>query len=85
MLRAAILAALTDAPDGLSLAKLCKRLGVRMSVLLRTLAWMGDAPIGTSPGERLVRVASRGDLMVATLIDANDATRAERDGGEKAE
>lgn len=67
-LRAAILTALADAPDGLSLPKLCKRLGVRMSVLLRTLAWMGEAPIGATSGEGLVRVEARGDLSIATLV-----------------
>lgn len=69
-LRAAILAALENAPEGLSLAKLCKRLGVRMSVLLRTLAWMGDAPIGGVAGEGLVRVEVRGELSVAKLVHA---------------
>lgn len=37
-LTAQLLQALADAPEGVSLARLCKQLGVRMSVLLRTLA-----------------------------------------------
>lgn len=69
-LRAAILAALAEAPDGLSLPRLCKRLGVRMSVLLRALAWLGDTSIGTQRGEGLVRVEERGDLTIATLLTA---------------
>lgn len=66
-LRAAIIAELAEAPEGLSLAKLCKRLGVRRSVLLRTLAWLGDAPIGTQRGEGLVRLHEHGDLTIAVL------------------
>jgi DNA-binding IclR family transcriptional regulator len=37
-LTAQLLQALADTPEGVSLARLCKQLGVRMSVLLRTLA-----------------------------------------------
>ena len=69
-LRAAILAELAQSPEGVSLAKLCKRLRVRMSVLLRTLAWMGEAPLGHVAGEGLVRVETRGELSVARLVPA---------------
>ena len=77
VLRAAILAALADAPAGMSLAKLCKRLGVRMSVLLRALAWLGEMPIGARAGEGLVRVESRGELTMAVLVRKDDATASE--------
>lgn len=64
----ALLAELAQHPEGVSLPRLCKRLQVRMSVLLRTLAWMGEAPIGTEAGAGLVRVERRGELDIATLI-----------------
>ncbi|MBB5209535.1 hypothetical protein [Chiayiivirga flava] len=73
-LRAAILAALADAPDGVSLPKLCKRLGVRMSVLLRALAWLGEDAIGSTRGEGLVRVEARGALSVALRVRGDDGS-----------
>ena len=69
-LRDRLLQALSAAPDGLSLPRLAKRLGVRMSVLLRTLAWLGDDMIGTQRGAGLVRVEQRGELQVAVLASA---------------
>jgi len=80
VLRSAIIETLVDAPDGLSLAKLSKRLGVRMSVLLRALAWMGEAPIGDISGEGLVRVDKRGDLWIATLICREQLIVDKKDG-----
>jgi hypothetical protein len=65
----ALLAALAGEPDGMSLPRLCKRLGLRMSVLLRELAWLGDEPIGGQPGAGLVRVETRGQLQVAMLTE----------------
>ena len=73
-LRAAILAALANAPEGLSLPRLCKRLDVRMSVLLRALAWMGEAPIGHVAGEGVVRVEARGELSIAVLVGTDVRT-----------
>ena len=71
----ALLALLAEAPDGVSLPRLCKRLDLRMSVLLRELAWLGEAPIGGTPGPGLVRVERRGDRDVAVLIaGSGDAT-----------
>ena len=64
----ALLAALAREPDGISLPHLCKRLGVRMSVLMRELAWLGEAPIGGHPGPGLVRVERRGERDVAVLV-----------------
>jgi hypothetical protein len=69
-LRDRLLAELADAPDGLSLPRLCKRLGVRMSVLLREIAWLGDEPIGDVPGAGLVHVRERGELRIAMLTPA---------------
>ena len=68
-LREALLRELAAAPDGVSLPRLCKRFGVRMSVLLRTLAWLGDDAIGGVPGAGLVRVAREGEREVASLTE----------------
>ena len=65
----ALLAELAGAPDGMSLPRLCKRLGLRMSVLLRELAWLGEETIGGKPGPGLVRVERRGELDIALLTD----------------
>lgn len=65
----ALLALLADEPDGVSLPRLCKRLGVRMSVLLRELAWLGEDAIGDAPGPGLVRVEQRGERSVAILTE----------------
>src|SRR3546814_5679448 len=63
----ALLAELAREPDGISLPRLCKRLGWRMSVLMRELAWLGEEPIGGQPGPGLVRVERRGESDVGTL------------------
>jgi hypothetical protein len=57
-------------PEGVSLPRLCKRLGVRMSVLLRTLAWLGDARIGEEPGVGLVEVRGEGERRIAALTES---------------
>ncbi len=64
----ALLAELAREPDGVSLPRLCKRLGLRMSVLMRELAWLGEDPIGGVPGPGLVRVERRGERDVAVLV-----------------
>lgn len=69
----AVLAALAAHPDGVALPVLCKRLGVRMSVLLRTLAWLGEAPIGAAQGVGWVRVEERGERRIAVLTEAGRA------------
>lgn len=65
----ALLAELAREPDGVSLPRLCKRLGLRMSVLMRELAWLGEAPIGGRPGPGLVRVEERGERSFAVLTE----------------
>ena len=62
-----LLALLAEHPDGLSLPRVCKRLGVRMSVLLRELAWIGEDAIGDTPGPGWVRVDASGETQVATI------------------
>ncbi|MBT2747033.1 MULTISPECIES: hypothetical protein [unclassified Lysobacter] len=52
---------------GVSLPRLCKRLGVRMSVLMRELAWIGEDAIGDHPAPGWVRVEAHGESSVAVL------------------
>lgn len=65
----ALLAELATHPDGVSLPRLCKRLGVRMSVLMRTLAWLGEDSIGGMPGAGWIRTIEDGDRTLAVLTD----------------
>lgn len=67
-LREALLSELAAHPGGISLPRLCKRLGVRMSVLMRELAWLGDVPVGGIPGAGLVRVDREGERDIARLV-----------------
>ncbi|KUF21235.1 hypothetical protein [Xanthomonas phaseoli] len=69
-LTAQLLHALADAPEGVSLAKVCKQLGVRMSVLLRTLAWLGNASLDGRPGPGWIQVEDRGGRQFAMLTEA---------------
>ena len=65
----ALLHALADAPDGVSLPRLCKRLGLRMSVLLRMLAYLGEDTIGGTQGLGWVRTVDDGARTLALLTD----------------
>ncbi|WP_255322896.1 hypothetical protein [Lysobacter sp. K5869] len=65
-----LLALLAQHPDGLSLPRVCKRLGVRMSVLLRELAWIGEDAIGEVAGPGWVRVEERGEVSVAAITES---------------
>ena len=67
----AILAELERAPEGIALAVLSKRLGVRMSTLLRCIAYLGDEIIDGETGPGLVRVVQIGErtLLVSTGSD----------------
>lgn len=69
-LEQAVLGELLKEADGISLPRLTKRLGVRMSVLLRTLAWLGEDSIGGQPGRGWTRVEERGDRTFAVLTEA---------------
>lgn len=68
-----LLALLAEHPEGLSLPRVCKRLGVRMSVLLRELAWIGEDAIGDVAGPGWVRVGAREETAVATITEAGRA------------
>ena len=67
---AALLRVLAESPDPVSLPRLCKRLDLRMSVLLRLLAWLGEAPVGAQPGAGWVKVEDAGGRQVARLTTA---------------
>lgn len=69
----ALLAELAAHPDGVSSARLCKRLGLRMSVLLRTLAWIGEDPVGEHAGPGWVHIRDDG---ARTLVHLTAAGRA---------
>ena len=69
----ALLAELAAAPGGMSLPRLCTRLGIRMSVLLRTLAYLGDDAIGDTSGPGWVRTFEDGERTLAQLTDAGCA------------
>jgi len=73
VLVAALLAELSGAPDGLSLPRLCKRLDARMSVLLRTLAWIGEGDAGGVRGAGWVRIVEDGARRLAVLTEAGRA------------
>lgn len=77
-LTAQLLTALADTPDGVSLARLCKQLGVRMSVLLRTLAWLGSASLDGQPGPGWIRVEDRNERQFAVLTSAGLAAHVQR-------
>ena len=69
----ALLAELAGEPAGVSLPRLCKRLDVRMSVLLRTLAWIGEDDVGGVTGTGWVRTVEDGARTLAVLTGAGRA------------
>ncbi|AVT17532.1 formate dehydrogenase accessory sulfurtransferase FdhD [Paracidovorax avenae] len=75
---AALLAALAelDAPQGVSLPRLAKRLAQPGSAVLRRLHLLGDAVLGGTPGPGWVRVAQDGDRWLAHLTEAGRARAA---------
>lgn len=77
-----LLAALAGEPGGVSLPRLCKRLRVRMSLLLRELAWIGEDNIGGRAGPGWVRVETRGESQVAILTERG-RERLDRGDGER--
>ena len=68
-----VLAELAAHPDGLSLPRLRKRLDVRMSLLMRTLAWLGEDRIGGIEGAGLVRIEQSGEAGIVLLTDRGRA------------
>ena len=69
----ALLAELAAHPGGVSTARLCKRLGLRMSVLLRTLAWIGEDAIGDHALPGWIRTVEDGARTRVVLTERGRA------------
>lgn len=69
----ALLAELAAQAGPVSAARLCKRLGVRQSSLLRCLAYLGDDVIGGVAGPGLVHVGQDGERTMLALTDKGRA------------
>ena len=80
----ALLAELAREPEGVSLPRLCKRLGVRMSVLMRTLAWIGEEDAGGVTGTGWVRQVEDGARTLAVLTPTGRELEALLSGSEDA-
>lgn len=76
----ALLRALAADGGEVSLPKLCKRLGLRMSVLMRMLAVLGDAPIGDAPALGYVAVRDDGERQLARITERGLAWLATESG-----
>jgi hypothetical protein len=75
-----LLQALAAEGGEVSLPRLCKRLGLRMSVLLRLLAMLGETPIGDAPALGHVAVSDDGERQFARITEAGRAWLASRTG-----
>ena len=73
----ALLRELAAAGGEVSLPRLCKRLGLRRSVLLRMLAALGGTPIGDAPALGYVIVRDDGERQFAWIAEAGRAWLAE--------
>lgn len=69
----ALLRALAAEGGEVSLPKLCKRLGLRMSVLMRMLTALGGTPIGDQPALGYITVREDGERQFARITDAGRA------------
>lgn len=69
-MRDAILQALAEGGDGVSLPRLSKCLGQSASAVLRELSFMGDAMIGGQRGPGWVRVWQEDERWLAALTEA---------------
>ena len=63
----ALLRALATDGGEVSLPRLCKRLDVRMSALLRLLAALGEAPVGDAAPLGYVSVRAEGERQLARI------------------
>ncbi len=73
----ALLRALAEDGGEVSLPRLCKRLGLRMSALLRLLAVLGETGIGDAPAAGYVAVRADGERQLARITDRGRAWLAE--------
>jgi hypothetical protein len=63
----ALLAELSGSSEPVSAAKLCKRLGVRMSSLQRCISYLGEDSIGGQAGPGLVSAVQDGERLLLSL------------------
>lgn len=77
----ALLCDLAAAGGEVSLPRLCKRLGLRMSVVLRMLAALGETPIGDAPALGFVAIRDDGERQFARISEAGRAWLSMHDAG----
>ncbi|MES2070451.1 MAG: hypothetical protein V4488_08900 [Pseudomonadota bacterium] len=68
-LSAALLAELASHAEPVSTARLSKKLGVRMSSLLRCVSYLGEDVIGGQAGPGWVRLTQDGERTLLSLTD----------------
>lgn len=73
-MRDAILQALAEAGEGVSLPRLSKRLGQSASAVLRELSFMGDATLGGRRGPGWVRVWQEDGRWMTAITEAGRAS-----------
>lgn len=69
----ALLAELAASAEPVSASKLCKRLGVRMSSLLRCASYLGEGVIGGQAGPGLVSITQDGERQMLALTEKGRA------------
>lgn len=65
----ALMAELSCHDEAVSLPRLCKRLGVRQSTLLRCIAYLGEAALGEQYGAGWVRLEQDGERSLLSLTE----------------
>jgi FdhD protein len=73
---AVILVELAAGPEGMSLPRLAKRLGLNASFLLRQLSFMGEATIGAGAGPGWVQVTQAEGRWIVHLTENGRSTAA---------
>ncbi|MFZ6707921.1 formate dehydrogenase accessory sulfurtransferase FdhD [Undibacterium sp. TC9W] len=81
----ALMAELAQYTEALSLPRLCKKLGVRQSTLLRCIAYLGEESIGQYTGAGWVHLQQDGDRSLLSLTEEGrrvcEATMGQSDVG----
>ena len=72
------------APQGMSMPRLCKQLGVGASAALRCLSALGDQPVGGVPGPGWTQLREEGGRWTVTLTAAGQQALAQSVGGDGA-
>lgn len=69
------------APQGMSLPRLCKRLGVGASAAMRCLSALGDQSVGGVPGPGWTQLLGEGGRWTVTLTAAGQQALAQMADG----